>query len=41
MSASPIETDQIKAEQLGCNGYLVKPVDVNDIFRLAEQIIHK
>ena len=41
MSASPIETDQIKAEQLGCNGYLVKPVDVNDIFRLDEQIIHK
>ncbi len=38
MSASPFETEQSKVEELGCDGYLVKPVDVNDIFRIAGQI---
>lgn len=39
MSASPLETEQAKAEKLGCNGYLVKPVDIEDIFKIADQVL--
>ncbi|MBX2849629.1 MAG: response regulator [Acidiferrobacterales bacterium] len=39
MSASPLETEQEKVEQLGCNGYLVKPVDIDDIFRIANDVV--
>jgi len=41
MSASAIELDKGRSEQLGCDGYLVKPVDVKDILSLAELLINK
>ena len=40
MSASAIEYEKNRAEQLGCDGYLVKPVDVEDILLLADQVIN-
>lgn len=39
MSASSVESDRSKAEQLGCDGFLVKPVDVSDIIAIANQVI--
>lgn len=39
MSASPLEAEPGRAEQLGCDGYLVKPVDVGDILNLANELI--
>lgn len=38
MSASPVESDDGRAQELGCDGYLVKPVDVSDIIKIANQI---
>lgn len=39
MSASPLDEDQGRAQQLGCQGYLVKPVDVDDLLVIAAQIV--
>lgn len=38
MSASALEADKERAEELACDGYLVKPVDIDDILAVAEQI---
>lgn len=38
MSASASEADRILAEELACDGYLVKPVDIADILTMAKQI---
>lgn len=38
MSASALEADKKRAEKLACDGYLVKPVNINDILTVAEQI---
>jgi len=34
MSASAVEADRAKAEQLGCFDYLIKPVEIDDIIRV-------
>jgi len=39
MSASPIESEQVKAKKLGADAYLIKPVDINDVLEIANQII--
>lgn len=39
MSASAVEADREKAESLGCNAYLIKPVDIDDIIGIAEQVL--
>lgn len=39
MSASAIEADREKAENLGCYDYLVKPVDISDILQIMDSII--
>lgn len=39
MSATPVDTNQTRAEQLDCDGYLLKPVDVDDILQLAKQVL--
>ena len=39
MTASAIEADRGRAEELGCDGYLVKPVDIADLIALAEQLV--
>jgi CheY-like chemotaxis protein len=39
MSASSNDADRAKAEQLGCCAYLVKPVDVDDVLALADDIV--
>ncbi len=39
MSASAVETDRLKAEQLGCYDYLIKPVDINDIFQIMNRVV--
>jgi len=39
MSASAVEADRIRAEQLGCYDYLVKPVDINDIFQIMNRVV--
>ena len=39
MSASAVDADKAKAIDLGCRGYLVKPVDVDDIIGMAGQVI--
>jgi len=38
MSASALEADKNLAEELACDGYLVKPVTIDDILAVAEQI---
>lgn len=38
MTASAIDADRERAEQLGCDGYLVKPVSVSDIVEISKQI---
>lgn len=37
MSASANAADQERAQQLGCDGYLVKPVDIQDLIAMAQQ----
>jgi len=39
MSASAMDNDRTRAEQLGCDGYLVKPVEIDDLLQLAKQVI--
>ncbi len=39
MSASAVDADKAKAIELGCRGYLVKPVDVDDIIGMAGQVL--
>ncbi|NND81480.1 MAG: response regulator [Gammaproteobacteria bacterium] len=39
MTASALEADMHKAQALGCDGYLLKPVEVADIVAIADQII--
>jgi CheY-like chemotaxis protein len=38
MSATPMEAAKGKVEELGCDGYLLKPVDVHDILSLIKQL---
>lgn len=38
MTASAIEADRSRAEQAGCDGYLVKPVAVDELMALAEEL---
>jgi len=38
MTASAIESDRDRAEALGCDGYLVKPIDISDLYSLAQQL---
>lgn len=39
LSASSVEADRNKAESLGCFDYLVKPVDVQDIFQIMDRVV--
>ncbi len=39
MSASAMEADREKAELLGCQAYLTKPVDVDDIMNIADAVL--
>lgn len=39
MSASALDNDRSRAEQLNCNGYLVKPIDVDDLLTMAGQVV--
>lgn len=39
MSASAVEDDQNRAQELGCAAYLVKPVDVQEIVSIASAVI--
>ena len=39
MSASPIESEQAKAKKLGVDAYLTKPVDIDDVLEIADQVI--
>jgi CheY-like chemotaxis protein len=39
MSASVFEADRVKAEGLGCYDYLVKPVNVDDVIELMNQVV--
>ncbi len=39
LSASSIEADRAKAESLGCFDYLVKPVDIGDIFQIMNRVV--
>jgi len=39
MSASSVDADREKAEALGCQAYLVKPVDINDILEIANVVL--
>lgn len=38
MTASAIDADRERAEQLGCDGYLIKPVAISDIVEISNQI---
>jgi len=38
MSASALDADRSRAEELACDGYLVKPVDIEDILTMARQL---
>lgn len=38
MTASAIEEDRSRAEQAGCDGYLVKPVVVEELLELADEL---
>ena len=39
MSASALDNDREQAKISGCDGYLIKPVDVDDILALAQQFV--
>ena len=39
MSASALDNDRTRAEQLGCNGYVMKPVEIDDLLAIATQVI--
>jgi signal transduction histidine kinase/CheY-like chemotaxis protein len=39
MTASAIEADKGRAQELGCDGYLVKPVDIADLLNIAQQLV--
>lgn len=39
MSASVMDNDRQRAESLGCDGYLVKPVEMDDLLSLAKQVV--
>lgn len=38
MSASAMDNDQERAQSLGCDGYLIKPVEIDDLLSLAQQV---
>jgi len=38
MSASTVEAGRVKAENLGCYDYLIKPVDVDDVIEIMNQV---
>ncbi|MGK0375728.1 MAG: two-component system sensor histidine kinase/response regulator [Arenicella sp.] len=38
MSASAVDADRAKAENFGCYDYLVKPVDIDDIIEIINQV---
>jgi len=39
MTASAIDADRSQAELLGCDAYLVKPIDVTDVIKVADQLL--
>lgn len=39
MSASAMEVDREKAEAMGCNAYLTKPVEIDDILAIADTVL--
>lgn len=39
MTASSAKLDRDRAHELGCDGFLVKPVDVSDLLALANQLL--
>ena len=39
MTASAMEADRSRAEDLGCDGYLVKPVDISDLLSMTSQLV--
>jgi CheY-like chemotaxis protein len=39
MIASSVKSDRDRAHRLGCDGFLVKPVDVGDLLALANQLL--
>lgn len=39
MTASAIEADRSRAELVGCDGYVLKPVDIDNLLLLAEELI--
>ena len=39
MTASSVKSDRDRAHKLGCDGFLVKPVDVGDLLALANQLL--
>ena len=39
MTASAIDADRSRAELLGCDAYLVKPIDVSDVINVADQVL--
>ena len=39
MTASSIDIDRSRAEQLGCDGYLVKPITVTDIIDISNHVL--
>jgi signal transduction histidine kinase len=41
MSASALDNDRSRAEQLGCAGYVVKPVDADDLLAIAAAVVDK
>ena len=41
MSASGLDSDRLQAQKYGCVAYLVKPVEVEEIISLANQLIEK
>jgi len=39
MSATPMDAEEHQMQELDCDGYLVKPVAVEDILRIADELI--
>ena len=39
MTASAIEADRSRAELVGCDGYVLKPVDIDNLLLLADELI--
>ncbi len=39
MTASAIEADRTRAEEVGCDGYLIKPVAVHEVLSLADELL--